>query len=177
MQTHLSENADEIALACSLYPETRDYYDIYQSYNLTGPKSLFGHSIHLSKREQSAMAEDHSVAVFCPTSNLFLGSGLFDEEGLRQRGVRTSVATDVGGGTSYSMLKTMDEAYKVLQLRNQVLNPLQSFYRITLGNALALSMEDRIGTLEVGSEADIVVLDAICNTQYETPNGNGYPPP
>jgi len=163
MQTHLSENDEEIEFTKQLYQSARDYLDVYQMYDLLGPKSLFGHCIHLSERERQAMGETGSVAVFCPTSNLFLGSGLYDFDGLRETGVRTSVATDIGGGTSYSMLKTLDEAYKVLQLRNQVLSPLHSFYMMTLGNARALSMSDKIGTLEPGSEADIVVLDA-CST-------------
>ena len=106
------------------------------------------------------MAESGSVAVFCPTSNLFIGSGLFNEAVMRTEGVRTAVATDIGGGTSCSMLQTMAEAYKVLQLQNQNLNPLMSFYMMTRGNAQALTLTDRIGTLEVGTEADICVLDS-----------------
>ncbi len=160
LQTHLSENDAEIKLTLELYQSARDYLDVYQTYDLLGEKSLFGHCIHLSDRERGAMAESESVAVFCPTSNLFLGSGLFDEDGLRGQGVRTAVATDIGGGTSYSMLKTLDEAYKVLQLRNQKLNPLKSFYMMTLGNARALQLEKQIGTLEEGSDADIVVMDS-----------------
>ncbi len=159
-QTHLSENHDEIAFTKQLYPSARDYLDVYETYGLLGDKSLFGHCIHLEERERKAMEETGSVAVFCPTSNLFLGSGLYDWQGLSEQGVRTAVATDIGGGTSYSMLKTMDEAYKVLQLRNQVLSPLHSCYMMTLGNARALSMEDKIGTLETGTEADVIVLDA-----------------
>ncbi len=160
MQTHLSENKNEIAFAAELFPEAPDYTGIYEQYGLLGPTSLFGHSIHLSERERAVMAESRSVAVFCPTSNLFLGSGLFDMDGLGATGVRTAVATDVGGGTSYSMLKTMDEAYKVLQLRGQRLTPLKSFYFMTRGNAEALGLDDRIGTLDAGTEADIVVLDS-----------------
>lgn len=160
MQTHLSENRDEIALAGDLYPDAPDYTGIYEHHGLLGSKSLFGHSIHLTARERAAMAESGSVAVFCPTSNLFLGSGLFDMEGLGAAGVRSAVATDVGGGTSYSMLKTLDEAYKVLQLRGQKLTPLKSFYWMTLGNAKALSLESKIGTLEAGTEADLIVLDS-----------------
>ncbi len=108
------------------------------------------------------MSESRSVAVFCPTSNLFIGSGLFDMARLLdpKRPVRVSVATDIGGGTSYSMLRTFDEAYKILNLQGQRYHPLRSFYQMTLGNARALSLEDKIGTLAVGSEADIVVLDA-----------------
>lgn len=160
MQTHLSENQAEIDLTLDLYQSARDYLDVYEMYGLLGDKSLFGHCLHLGGRERAAMAETGSVAVFCPTSNLFLGSGLFDEDGLRGHGVRTAIATDIGGGTSYSMLKTLDEAYKVLQLKNQVLNPLKSFCMMTLGNARALQLEDKIGTLEAGSEADLVVLDS-----------------
>ena len=100
VQTHLSENDAEIALTAELYTEARDYFDVYQRYGLTGPRSLFGHCLHLSERERAAMADTGSVAVFCPTSNLFLGSGLYDEAGLRGSGVRTAIATDVGGGTN-----------------------------------------------------------------------------
>lgn len=160
MQTHLSENLAEIELTKQLYQSARDYLEVYEMYDLLGDKSLFGHCIHLTDRERSSMAETGSVAVFCPTSNLFLGSGLFDFDGLRKQGVRTSVATDIGGGTSYSLLKTMDEAYKVLQLRSQILNPLHSFYMITLGNAGALSLSDKIGTLDVGTDADITIVNA-----------------
>ncbi|WP_419914192.1 guanine deaminase [Hoeflea sp.] len=162
MQTHLSENKAEIEFTKELYPWSKDYTDVYERYGLLGPTSLFGHSIHLSDREADVMSETGSVAVFCPTSNLFLGSGLFDLKTLDERNnpVRIAVATDVGGGTNYSMLRTIDEGYKVLQLQGQRMTPLESFYRITLGNARALSMEDKIGALEPGMEADIVVLDA-----------------
>lgn len=160
IQTHLSENHDEIAFTKSLYPDAPDYLGIYEHYGLLGQKTLLGHSIHLEEREVGVMAETGSVAVFCPTSNLFLGSGLFDRDRLKAAGIRMAVATDIGGGTSFSMLRTLDEGYKVLQLRGQRMNPFQSFYMMTLGNARALSMEDRIGTLDEGTEADIVVLDS-----------------
>lgn len=160
IQTHLSENHEEIEFTKSLYPDAPDYLGIYEHYGLLGSKTLLGHSIHLEEREVKVMAETDSVAVFCPTSNLFLGSGLFDRDRLKASGVRMAVATDVGGGTSFSMLRTMDEGYKVLQLRGSRLNPFQSFYMMTLGNARALSMEDKIGTLDEGTEADIVVLDS-----------------
>ena len=160
MQTHLSENRDEIDFTLSLYPKARDYLDVYETYGLLGPKSLFGHAIHLSDRETAAMAATGSVAVFCPTSNLFLGSGLYDKVGLREKGVRRAIATDVGGGTNYSMLRTLDEGYKVLALRGQKLDPLRAFWWITRGNAEALGLAERIGTLAPGSEADVVVLDS-----------------
>ena len=159
VQTHLSENHNEITYTKELFPWARDYTDVYERYGILGPKSLFGHCIHLEPREISALSESKSVAIFCPTSNLFLGSGLYDREKLQANHVRIAVATDVGGGTNYSMLATMDEAYKILQLRGQKLSALNSYYMMTLGNARALGLEDKIGTLEEGSDADIVVLN------------------
>ncbi len=162
VQTHLSENLDEIAFATSLYPEAKDYTDIYARYGLLNERMLLGHCIHLSDREISVLAETGSVGVFCPTSNLFLGSGLFDYQRYRRREkpIRIASATDVGGGTSYSMLRTMDEGYKVIALNGEKLNPFQSFWQITRGNAEALSVAEKVGTLEAGTDADIVVLDS-----------------
>jgi guanine deaminase len=162
MQTHLSENHAEIAFTQELFPSSKDYTDVYEHYGLLGPQSLFGHCIHLSEREADALSASGSVAVFCPTSNLFLGSGLFDYQRFRKRdkALRIAVATDVGGGTNYSMLRTMDEAYKVIALNGEKLNPLASFWQITRGNAEALSLVDRIGTLEPGTDADLTVLNA-----------------
>jgi guanine deaminase len=160
VQTHLSENRDEIALATSLYPEAKDYTDIYARYGLLGRKTLLGHCIYLSDRETAVLAEAGAIGVFCPTSNLFLGSGLFDRDRFKRAGARYSVATDVGAGTSFSMLETMDEAYKVLHLQGQRLSPLDSFYMMTLGNARALGLEDRIGSFHIGADADLVVLDS-----------------
>ncbi|WP_114010051.1 guanine deaminase [Cohaesibacter intestini] len=160
IQTHLDENHAEIELTTQLYPDAPDYLGIYEHYGLLGPKMLLGHCIHMQPREIDVMIETKSRPVFCPTSNLFLGSGLFDYEGLRARGATCAVATDIGGGTSYSMLQTLNEGYKVLALRGQKLHPYRAFYWMTLGNAVALGLEDRIGTLVAGSEADITVLDA-----------------
>ena len=160
VQTHLSENHDEIAYTAELFPQARDYLDVYQLHGLLHDKTLLGHSIHLKPREVDALVETGAHPVFCPTSNLFLGSGLFDDAGLRARGVGNAIATDVGAGTSYSMLQTLNEAYKILQLQKQALHPLRAFHWITRGNAVALGLEDKIGTLDVGTEADIVVLDS-----------------
>jgi guanine deaminase len=160
VQTHLSENHAEIAYTAELYPEARDYLDVYESHGLLGPRSLLGHSIHLKPREIDAIAATGARPVFCPTSNLFLGSGLFDDAGLSARGIRSGIATDIGAGTSYSMLQTLNEGYKVLQLQGQSLHALSAFDWITRGNAEVLGLQDRIGTLEPGTEADIVVLDA-----------------
>tara|TARA_R110002051_G_scaffold147150_4_gene219918 strand:- start:4360 stop:5664 length:1305 start_codon:yes stop_codon:yes gene_type:complete len=160
VQTHVNESLGEIEFIRELFPNLPDYVGVYEHYGLLGPKTLLGHCIHMTDREIEALSETGSVAVFCPTSNLFIGSGLFDRERLMESNVRIGVATDVGGGTSYSMLRTLDEGYKVLQLRGQRLSPLESFFMMTLGNARALSLEHTIGTLEPGSDADIVVLDA-----------------
>lgn len=162
IQTHLSENQAEIAFTQELYPWSKDYTDVYEHYGLMGPKTLLGHCIHLSEREADALSAAGSVAVFCPTSNLFLGSGLFPYQRMRSRQnpVRIATATDVGGGTNYSMLRTMDEGYKIIALQGEKLNPFQSFWQITRGNAEALSIADKVGTLDVGTDADIIVLDA-----------------
>lgn len=162
IQTHLSENRDEIALTQELYPWSQDYTDIYAHYGLLGEKTLLGHCIHLSEREADVLSEAGAVAVFCPTSNLFLGSGLFDYQRYRSRGkkLRIAAASDVGGGTNYSMLRTLDEGYKVIALQGEKLNPLASFWQITQGNARALSLDHDVGTLERGTSADLVVLDA-----------------
>ncbi|WP_068110709.1 guanine deaminase [Tropicimonas marinistellae] len=160
IQTHLSENRDEIAYTAELYPQARDYLDVYERNGLLGPNTFLGHSIHLEPREIDAIADNGAHPTFCPTSNLFLGSGLFDDAGLRARGIGNAIATDVGAGTSYSMLQTLQDAYKILQLQGQKLHPLRAFHWITRGNAVALGMEDRIGTLDAGSVADFVVLDS-----------------
>ncbi len=160
IQTHLSENHDEIAYTAALYPDAPDYLGVYERFGLLGPKTLLGHAIHLEPREIDLLQATASRPVFCATSNLFLGSGLFDDAGLRGKGTINAIATDVGAGTSYSMLQTLNEGYKILQLQNQKLHPLRAFHWITRGNALALGMTDRIGTLEAGTDADVVVLDA-----------------
>lgn len=160
VQTHLSENRDEIDFTLSLYPDAPDYLGIYERYGLVSDKTLLGHAIHLEPREIELLTATGGKPVFCPTSNLFLGSGLFDDAGLRAKGILNGIATDIGAGTSYSMLQTLDEGYKILQLQNQKLHPLRAFHWITRGNAEVLGQVDQIGTLDAGTEADIVVLNA-----------------
>lgn len=162
VQTHLCENTAEIAFVAELFPWSRDYTQVYEHYGLLGPKTLLGHCIHLTDAEIGSIANSGSVAVFCPTSNLFIGSGLFDLARLRASDppVRNAIATDIGGGTSYSMLRTLDEGYKILNIQGQRYHPLRSFYQVTLGNARALSLEGIIGSFVPGAEADCVVLDA-----------------
>jgi guanine deaminase len=160
MQTHLDENLDEIATVKALFPEEPSYTAVYHRFGLLGPRSLMGHCIHLDDAEVALMRDTRSVAVFCPTSNLFIGSGLFNYKRLNEAGVRIALATDVGGGTSYSMLRTAAEAYKVMQLQGQNLPALAAFDLITRANASALGLDGEIGTLQPGTFADLVVLDA-----------------
>src|SRR5690606_37986701 len=143
IQTHLSENDAEIAFTMELYPSALDYTNIYEKYGLLGPKSLLAHCIHLSEREADAMSETQSVAVFCPTSNLFLGSGLFDYHRYKRRGrpLRTADATDVGGGTNYSILRTLYEGYKVTAPQGEQLNPPAPFWQPALAHATAHALQ------------------------------------
>ncbi len=160
MQTHLDENLNEIATIKRLFPDDPSYTAVYARFGLLGPRSLMGHCIHMTDDEVALMGDTKSVAVFCPTSNLFIGSGLFDYARLTKAGVRIALATDVGGGTSYSMLRTAAEAYKVMQLQGQNLPALAAFDLITRGNAAALGLDGEIGTIAPGAYADLVVLDA-----------------
>jgi guanine deaminase len=161
MQTHLSEQHGEIAYVAELFPNAKDYTDVYDHYGLLGPTSLFAHGIHLSERECARLSESGSGVVHCPTSNTFLGSGLFDlgRMEIPDQKIGFGVATDVGGGTNYSMLHTLGEARKVAQLRGRRLTALRGFYLATLGNARLLHLDAEIGSLTTGKYADLVVLD------------------
>lgn len=159
MQTHLSEQVDEIAWVKSLYPQARDYLDTYEAHGLLGAGGLYGHAIHLEPRERARLAEVGAALVHCPTSNTFIGSGLFDMAGLVAEGQRIGLATDTGGGSSFSMLRTMAAAYEIAQLRGHALHPAQLWWLATAGSARALRMQDRIGNLAPGMEADLAVID------------------
>jgi guanine deaminase len=159
MQTHLAENTAELAAVAALFPDANDYLNVYERFGLVGPRSVFAHCIHLDDDAFARMAAAGSSAAFCPTSNLFLGSGLFNLKAAQKRGVKVGVGTDVGAGTSFSILHTLGEAYKVGQLGHAALDPFQAFYLATLGGARALSLDDRIGNLAPGKEADFLVLD------------------
>ena len=159
MQTHLSEQTDEIAWVKGLYPEARDYLDTYEAHGLLGERGLYGHAIHLEAREIERLAEVSAALVHCPTSNTFIGSGLFDMAGLRVRGIPIGLATDTGGGSSFSMLRTMAAAYEIGQLRGTPLHAAELIWLATAGSARSLHLHDKIGTLAEGFEADITVLD------------------
>ncbi|HCS07007.1 MAG TPA: guanine deaminase [Pseudomonas sp.] len=159
LHTHISENLQEIEWVKSLFPERKGYLDVYDHYQLLGERSVFAHGVHLCDDECARLAETGSAVAFCPTSNLFLGSGLFNLPMAEKHNLNVGLGTDVGAGTSFSLLNTLNEAYKVMQLQGLRLNPFKSLYLATLGGARALRLEDRIGTLQPGTDADFVVLD------------------
>lgn len=159
MQTHLSEQTEELAWVSDLYPNDPDYLAVYERHGLTGPGAIMGHSIYLSERERKALAATGSGVAHCPTSNTFIGSGLCDVTGLRAAGVDVGLATDVGGGSSFSMLTTMKAAYEVAQLRRTPLHPSQLLWLATTGSARVVRRDDEIGALAPGMAADIVALD------------------
>lgn len=159
LHTHMSENHSEIAWVKELFPDCDGYLDTYDQAGLLGRRSVFAHCLHLTNTEWQRMAETHSNIAFCPTSNLFLGSGLFNLKRAVQENIGVGLGTDIGGGTSFSILQTMSEAYKALQLRGDTLTPFKAFYLATLGGARSLDMEDKIGNFESGKEADFIVLD------------------
>lgn len=159
MQTHLSEQTDEIAWVKTLFPSARDYLDTYETHGLLGPNGLYGHAIHLEPRERDRLREVGGALIHCPTSNTFIGSGLFDMAGLMAEGQRIGLATDTGGGSSFSMLRTMAAAYEIGQLRGAALHPAQLLWLATVGSARAMRMDHVIGNAAPGMEADLVVLD------------------
>ena len=159
LHTHLAENVDEVEWVRQLFPQAQHYLDVYDQAGLLGRHSVFAHGVHLCEEECERLAETGSAIAHCPTSNLFLGSGLLNLQQLQHFGVKLGLGTDVGAGTSFSLFHTMAEAYKVQQLQGHALDPLQAFYYATLGGAVALDLQDRIGSLEAGKDADFVILD------------------
>ena len=159
IQTHVAENKDECKWVGELFPQARSYLDVYERFGLMRPRALFGHCIWLDDEDFARMAATGSAAAVCPTSNLFLGSGLFDFERADSARALLSLGTDVGAGTSFSMLQTMNEAYKVARLKGSYLPALRMFYLATLGAARSMRLEETIGSFQPGLEADFVVLD------------------
>jgi len=159
IQTHVAENLDEVAWVKRLFPEARSYLDVYDRYGLLRERAIYAHCIHFDEVDRARMAQSGAAAAFCPSSNLRLGSGLFDVASADAAGMRFSIATDVAAGSSFSMLQTLSDAYKVAQLSQQHLSPLRAFYLATLAGARALGVDDRVGRFAVGTEADFIVLD------------------
>lgn len=167
LHTHLAENHAEVEEIAKLYPQQRSYLDVYEQHGLLRERSVFAHCLHVDAADREAMAAKGGAAAFCPTSNLFLGSGLFDLRAMREAGVRCGLGSDVGGGTSLSMLRTAGEAYKVLHLQGQSLPAARALYLATLGAAEALRLDTELGNFLPGKEADFVVLDRAATTLSE----------
>lgn len=165
MQTHVAENLKEIAWVRSLYPDDQDYLGVYERFGLVGKGANFGHAIHLSDREIGVLRETGSGVSHCPTSNMFIGSGLFDMKRLRDCAapIPVGIATDIGGGSSLSMFATMKASYEIGQLRGYSLHPLKAFYLATLGSAAVMRLDDKVGNLAPGFEADIMIIDKASN--------------
>lgn len=159
LQTHVAENPSEVSWVADLFPWSRSYLDVYDHYGMLGERTIYAHGIYLDDSDRKRMAEAGASIAFCPTSNLFLGSGLFDLTAAQAHGVNVAIATDVGGGTSFSILQTLQKAYKVAQMTGHRLDPMRAYYLATLGGARALYEDHLIGNFEVGKEADFIVLD------------------
>ncbi len=159
LHTHLSENKAEIAWVSELFPDSEGYLDVYDKSSLLGRRSVFAHGVHLPDHECQRLSETNSAIAFCPTSNLFLGSGCFNLKQAEEFDINVGLGTDIGAGTSFSMLTTLNEGYKTQQLRGDKLSPFKSFYLATLGGAVALDLEGTIGNFTQGAEADFIVLD------------------
>jgi guanine deaminase len=161
VQTHIAENRREIEWTAELFPERKNYLDIYDHHGLIGRRAVLAHGVHLSEDELCRCHESGTAIAHCPTSNLFLGSGLFQvgKAKDRKRPVEVGLGTDIGGGTSFSLLTTMGAAYEVAQLNGRTLSAVEAFYLATLGGARALALEESIGSIAPGREADLAVLD------------------
>ena len=174
MQTHLSEQIDEIAWVQDLVPHARDYLDTYEEYGLVRDRAVFGHAIHLTPREIDRLADSGASVVHCPTSNTFIGSGLFDMAHIATQQIPIGLATDTGGGSSFSMLRTMAAAYEIGQLRGTPTHAAQLIWLATAGSARSLHLHEKIGTLAEGFEADITVLDLASTPAIKQRSDNAH---
>lgn len=159
LQSHVAENQNEVAWIKQLFPWSRSYLDVYDHFGLLGDRSVYAHCIYLDEADRDCLARSGTAVSFCPTSNLFLGSGLFDMQSAINHRLNLSIGTDVGGGTSFSMIRTLHEAYKVCQMGGYNLSPLQALYSATLGGAKSLYLDSNIGNFDEGKEADFIVID------------------
>ncbi|MDA9734680.1 guanine deaminase [SAR116 cluster bacterium] len=167
MQTHLSEQKEEIKWVKQLFPKIKSYLEIYQKFNLVKKNSIFGHCIYLQKREIDILREIKSSVAHCPTSNTFIGSGIFDLVKFINNNIDVGLATDTGGGTSFSMLKTMSETYKISQLNNFSIHPAQLLWLATVGSSKSLGLENKIGNIIKGNYADLVVIELNSTKEIE----------
>ena len=167
LQSHVAENQQEVAWVQQMYPDARSYLAVYEKFGLLGPRSTYAHGIYLDESDWRLLHDSGTSLAFCPTSNLFLGSGLFNLSAARQHGVTVGLATDVGGGDSFSMFATMNQAYKVCQLLNLATRAPDYFYMATLGAARALGLDQFVGNFDIGKEADFVVIDPVATPLLE----------
>jgi guanine deaminase len=176
VHTHLAENLQEIELTAKLFPNSKDYLNVYEQFGLVSDRSIFAHCIHLSPSALARMSKAGAAIAFCPTSNLFLGSGLFKlHQAKSDYGIKVGLATDVGAGTSFSMLQTMSDGYKIAQLQAESLSPFKAFYLATLGAAQAISLGDKLGSFEIGKEADFIFLNMQATPLMALRNRGGIP--
>jgi guanine deaminase len=177
LHTHLSENQQELEFTAELYPDSLDYLEVYEQFNLVTSKSIFAHGIYLSDSEFNRLSQAQSTIAFCPTSNLFIGSGLFklNQAKSLHYPIPVGLGTDVGGGSSFSLLRTAHEAYKVTHLQGSVFSGFQGLFLATLGGARALSLEDKLGNFEVGKEADFIVVNPQSTPLMKLRTENSYP--
>ncbi len=161
VNTHMSENVKEIAEVAKLFPNSKDYLNVYEQAGIVGPRFTAGHSVHLDKSEFERMSKAGATAGFCPSSNLFLGSGLFKLQNAKsvETPIRVCMGSDVGAGNYFSMLRVMNDAYKVAMLQNTKVSGFKGLYLLTLGGANALYLDDKLGNFNPGKEADFIVLD------------------
>lgn len=159
LHTHLSENLNEIAWVKALFPDAKNYTDVYHQAGLTGKRSVFAHGIHLDADECQCLASTQSGIAHCPTSNQFLGSGFLNLTQLEQFKIKVGLGTDIGGGTSFSLFRTMASAYEVQQARGRSLDPFKALYLATLGGAKVLDLEGTVGNFQIGNEADFILID------------------
>ena len=159
IQSHVAENVDEISWVAQLFPQMTSYLDVYSQFGLLGPRALYGHGIHFSNIDIEMVRDTDTSIIHCPTSNLFLGSGLFEYQKFKEAGVRVALGTDVGGGSTLSPFATMKAAYEIAQFDNYSLTPFEAFYMLTIGGAEALHLEDKIGRIAPGYEADLTIIN------------------
>ena len=159
MQTHLSEQEEEIHWVKNLFPNAKNYLNVYEQFDLVRENSIFGHCIHLSDKELDILQERNSSVAHCPTSNLFIGSGIFNLKSFNKKKIKVGLATDTGGGTFFSMLKTMSETYKISQLSQFSIHPAQLLWLATMGSSNALNLQKEIGNIEKNYFADLNVID------------------
>jgi len=178
LQTHLAENLAEVRQVAKLFPGTKDYTDVYDQCGMLGPRTVMAHAIHLTERERERLAETGTSVAHCPTANLFLGSGIMDLANLHRRGIPIGLGTDVAAGPELNLWKVMRTAIESQQARSFYVEdtPVPSatavLHLATAGAASALGKQSEIGTLEIGKQADLTVMDITSLLPYRSPKAH-----